>query len=62
VIRSALGYALADKVGSALVTVATMAIISRILTPGEVGLFFVSGAIRRLLRGPRGRIRSAGTS
>lgn len=44
-IRSALGYALADKVGSALVTVATMAIISRILTPGEVGLFFVSGAI-----------------
>ncbi|WP_108663641.1 oligosaccharide flippase family protein [Acuticoccus kandeliae] len=44
-IRSALAYALADKVGSAVLTVAMMVVVSRLLTPAEVGLFFVSGAI-----------------
>lgn len=44
-IRSALAFALVDKFATVAITITTMAVISRILTPAEVGQFLVAAAI-----------------
>ncbi|WP_295531827.1 oligosaccharide flippase family protein [uncultured Thioclava sp.] len=44
-VRRSFAFALADKVSVVLMSILTMAIVSRILTPAEVGLFLVASTI-----------------
>lgn len=44
-VRRSFAFAVADKSASVLVAIITMAIVSRILTPAEVGLFLVASTI-----------------
>lgn len=52
-IRRALVFAMADKVTGLVVTLATMAVISRILTPAQIGLFLVASSLVILIEGFR---------
>jgi O-antigen/teichoic acid export membrane protein len=52
-IRRSLAFAFADKTASTFMSVVSMAVVSRVLTPAEVGLFVVAITIIMLVEGFR---------